>query len=104
MAEVEENRERFRIPSPTVPFSRNIDIKPVERRELLASSSGWDITYDDTLRVLDLPFSMKVNPSLILGGILGPRYTYHKKVFASYPPDDKGIETVEFCLGLMKVS
>lgn len=104
MAEVEEIRERFRILSPTVPFSRNIDIKPVERWEPLASTSGWDSAHNDPLSVLDPPFSMTVFAPLILGDILGPRYLYHKDVFTSYPSGDMGLETMECSLGLIQVS
>lgn len=105
MAEIKELRERLNLPlTPCVPFSREIDIKPVDRWELLASISGWNDARDTPLVVFpdDSICSMRVpNPCAILGEILGQRYAYHRNNFTVEYATDIPVDTMRFLVRLL---
>lgn len=105
MNEVKELRDRLALPiMPFTPFSREIDIKPVDRWELLASISGWDSAYDTALTVShdDGCNSTRVeSPCTILGETLGQHYAYRDNNFTVGHTTDVGVVTMMFLIRLL---
>lgn len=59
-------------------FSQQIDVKPADRWELLASISGWAMAYNTPLITGPSPINIG-QPDRVLGDILGRRYDTSKQ-------------------------
>lgn len=80
MDEASKLREKLGLPAESfAPFSQEVDIKPADRWELLASISGWVMAYNTPL-IITGPSPINVGrPDWVLGDILGHRYDIKKK-------------------------
>lgn len=80
MNEASKLREKLGLPAKSfAPFSQEIDMKPADRWELLASISGWAMAYNTPL-IITGPSPINIGqPDCVLGNILGRRYDTSKK-------------------------
>lgn len=80
MDEASRLRENLGFPAKSfAPFSQDIDIKPADRCQLLASISGLAMAYNTPL-IITGPSSINIgHPDRVLDDILGRRYDTEKK-------------------------
>lgn len=73
-------REKLGLPAKSfAPFSQQIDVKPADRLDLLASISGWAMAYNTPL-IITGPSPINIGqPDRVLDEILGRRYDTSKK-------------------------